>query len=658
MISAASAADDGRGVSDGEDLPLVAQVVVLVPAWSLERTFDYLVPPDLAEKVKIGTLVRVPFGGRTVRGIAVGTRRAASDRELETIKSIPLDAPVAPAPMPRLYRWVAERYAVPQARAFDKAVPPRVRVKTVGPDPIAPDRSATILPRYERGPELLEAISAGRAGTWSLRPLATEARGDLIAELVSAVGAEGAALVLVPEVRFGSIVIDDLVRRHPTLVRLDSAEDDMERAGAWMRMANGHGLAAGGRAAVFAPAPRLRLIVVDEEHDNTYKEDRSPRYDARRVAIERARLQGAICVLISATPSLRVAPGAAVEEPDEVAPGRSALREARPVVELVPVPEEGGLSPELHARAKEVLRAGRSVAILAPATGYARSLWCATCRRSVRCPRCEAGLTYDRKELRVRCPRCRLVAPAPETCPSCGAAELRFLGRGSERYAEQLRKAFPRVALVHMDSSGAGAAAGRTWEGSGIYVTTWFGTKPELRPPVSLVGVLDADALIRRPDFKAAEQAYQALVQMAGWAGPASEGGRLVIQTGEPNHHALQAVVRGDHGFFSQRELEQRRELGYPPFQELVKISAAGGGCDELMGEVATTVREVPARVLGPIDAPFPTGSRGEGGSQERVMGRQLLVKCDSAQEVALRLRDILPGVPRGIRLRVDVDPR
>jgi primosomal protein N' (replication factor Y) len=210
-----------------------------------------------------------------------------------------------------------------------------------------------------------------------------------------------------------------------------------------------------------------------------------------------------------------------------------------------------------------------------------------------------------------------------------------------------------------MDRARAERSPDRRWEGAGIYVTTWFGTKPELRPPVSLVGVLDADALTRRSDFKAAEQAHQALVEMSGWAGPASAGGRLVIQTNEPNHHAVQAVVRGDHDYFAERELEQRRELGYPPFKELVKISTAGPTANELIRAVAAILREDPTRrVLGPIEARFPTGSRGEGGTSEPVVGHQLLVKCDSAQEVALGLRDILPGVPRDTRLRVDVDPR
>jgi len=652
MTSAASAADGDRSSSENGGPPLLAAVVPLVPAWAVDKTFDYLVPTSLHPKVEIGTLVRVPFGGRKVRGVVVELRRAEPARDLEEIISLPLPAPIAPPPMPALFEWLAIRYGVPAGRAFEKAVPPRVRVRAVAPAPIPRVAGRSLLVGYEGAGRLLAAVSSGGSGVYSLRPLATHERGELIAELVSAVDPSGAALVLVPEVRYGSVVMDRLSEVHPEMVRLDSSVDDMERSVAWMRMAAGHGLAVGGRAAVFAPSPELRLIVVDEEHDGTYKEDRSPRYDARAVAIERARLQGAVCVLLSPTPLL-----ASIHEPSRVTPPRAQLREARPVVELAGVPDEGGLSSELHARVRDALRAGGSVALLAPTRGYARSLWCSTCRRSVRCPRCEAGVIYEGRERRIRCPRCGWSAAAPDVCPACGSIELRFLGRGSERYAEQLGKAFPRVPLVHMDRARAEAAR-PGWEGRGIYLTTWFGTKPELRPPVSLVGVLDADVLIRKPDFKAAEQAHQALVEMSAWAGPASNGGRLVIQTNEPNHHAVQAVVRGDYDFFAERELEQRRELGYPPFKELVKISVAGDGADDLSGRIAAHLRELPVRVLGPIDARFPTGSRGAGGSGEPIAGRQLLVKCDSAQEVAARLRDILRDIPRSTRLRVDADPR
>ena len=654
MTSAASAADPTHAPI------LLAEVVPLVPAWAVDKTFDYVVPDKHATRLAIGSLVRIPFGGRKVRGVVTDLRHEEAVRELAPIASVTLSVPIAPAPMPDLYRWVCRRYAAPSGRVFERAVPPRVRVTATESLPlVAPGKAAgpVLLPSYEGGAELAGALARGEAGTWCLRASPAHDRGALIGELLAASAGEGAALVAVPEVHYGSRTLECLAESFPYLARVDSGIGDMERSEAWMRLAHGHGLGGGGRGVVFAPSPALRLIVVDEEHDSVYKEDRSPRYDARRVAVERCRLQGAACVLVSGTPSVESGAAALDGAFRSVRPGREMLRSQRPVVEVVAADEDDGLSPELHARMRDTLRQGDSVGLLVPARGYARALWCSVCRRSVRCTRCEAGMTFELKQRRLECRRCGATEPPPDRCPWCGASEFRYLGRGAQRYAEQLRKAFPRVPLVHMDRELADETAGRSvdWSGTGIYVTTWFGTKPELRAPVSLVGVISADVLTRRVDFRAAEQAHQVLSEMSRWAGPASAGGRLIVQTTDPNHHAIQGVVRGDYDFFLRRELELRRELSYPPFTELIKVSAAGPAGEQLVSEAAAVARALGARVLGPIEAPFPGGRRQTG---TRTQGVQLLLKCADALPVAEGLRDILPRVPRGSRLRVDVDPR
>ena len=654
MSSAASAASR-TPISEPPGPPLLASVVPLVPAWAVDRTFDYSVPAKLRERVAVGSLVRIPFGGRNVRGIVTALGTWVPERELESLLGAPLADPVAPAPLAVLYEWTAERYLVPRGRAFERAVPPRVRVKSQPVRQLEAREPSGALDAYAGGRELLSAIAGGSPGAWCVQALPSQSRSTLVAELLGAAGVDGVAMLAVPEVRFGSDLIQDLETVFPSLVRVDSTIDDMGRSVAWMQMAAGHGLVAGGRSVVFVPAPKLGLIVMDDEHDSAYKEDRTLRYDARRVALERARLQGAVCVFVSSTPSVEIGAAAAGGSMGSVAPTREARRDARPLVEVVPKPADGGLAPELHARIRDTLRDGGSVALLAPTHGYAKVLWCGTCRRSVRCPRCEAAVSFEREQNRVLCRRCHLAGSPPDACPSCAGSDFRYLGRGSERYAEQLRRAFPGAPLIRMDRTTAEEGP-RTWSGRGLYVTTWFGTKTELRPPVALVGVLDADALTRRVDFRAAEHAHQALAEMSQWAGPAAAGGRLVIQSDDPNHHSIQAVVRGDYSFFLTRELDLRRELAYPPFTELVKVSALGASAGELIGTAAEVARAQSARVLGPIEAPYPQGGRDSRRLGE--MGLQLLLKCPSAQAVALGLRDILPRVPRGTRLRVDVDPR
>jgi primosomal protein N' (replication factor Y) len=545
-----------------------------------------------------------------------------------------------------------------------------VRVRAGAPAPLSGGPAVELLPHYDNGAALLQAIATRTPGAWVLQASARADHGRLISELVAVAvndgGSEGAALVMVPEIRYGSQVLSTMAGSFPELARIDSAQSDADRTKGLLRLAAGHGLGAGGRSAVLAPVPDLRLIVLDEEHHRTYKEDRSPRYDARRVALERARLQDTVCVFVSSTPSLEAGWAARSGVFGWAGPSRAEAQAARPRVELV-APPPAGLSDELHGAMRDVLRGGGKVALLAGRPGFARTLWCASCSRSVRCPRCEAGVAYSRGNREVRCPRCALTAQAPDICPTCGSHDFRFIGAGSERLGEQLAKMFPRSRVARVDPDILEAPdedlAAQVAEAD-IYVTTWIGTKPSIRPDVSLVGVLDADWFIRRPDFRAAETAYQALAAMSEWAGPASAGGRLILHAAEPGHHAVQAVVRGDYGYFLERECEQRRELSYPPFTELVKVQSSGPQARALIDQAAAAAREHGGQVLGPIPVREPQRQNKRAASDGRqnkpgpADALEILVKCPDAGAVAAALRVILPGVPNGSRLRVDVDPR
>ena len=595
----------------------------------------------------MGSVVRVRLGHRNVRGIVVEGSADPAPSGLEPVLAVIVTPAPARPPLTDLLDWMARRYVAPRGAAFARSVPPRVRVNVRPPLPLAaitaPPR---LLPGYRGGEELLAALRSGAGGAWCLQSAWSEDRGALIAELVAAASPR-AALVAAPEVRHGSLLLEELARRWPELERVDSSQSEGERSRAWLRLAAGHGGGAGGRAAVFAPAPDLGLIVIDDEHNPSYKEDRAPRFDARRVALQRAVLQGAVCVLVSAAPSLEWYGPSALRA---VEPAQARRRAMRPVVELLEPAAERALSHAFHERVAAALGRGEKVGLLAPRRGYARTLWCAACRASLRCPVCEAGLAYDRAPQRMRCPRCDYQAPVPARCPRCSATELRALGAGSERLAEQLARSFPRATVGRIDPDVLESSAGQgALEPCDIYVSTWVGTKPELRPEVTVVGVLDVDGLVRRPDFRAAESAYQALVAMAEWAGPASEGGRLLVETSEPAHHAVQALMRADHGFFVERELAQRSELHYPPYSELVVVKASGPEASALAQGAAAACREAGAEVLGPIVR------RPQGGPAEQ----QLLAKCRyGADPVAEALRPLVAAAPKTSRLWVDVDPR
>jgi primosomal protein N' len=625
----------------------VASVVPLVPVWRVDRTFDYLVPEELESQVRVGSVVRARFGGRNVRAVVVDMQTAAPIKELNEIGAVVMPL-IVPEPLIAVLRWIARRYVTPVGKVFARIVPPRVRVSVSDPVLLESGEGPSVVIGYEDGADLIRSIESGRTGAWCLECLPGEDRGRLVAELVHAAGRaqRGAALVCVPEVRYGSVVLEDLARRLGDVAFVDSARSDADRSRAWMRLGNGHGVGAGGRAAVLAPVPNLRLIVIDEAHHRTYKEDRSPRYDTRLVALERARHQGAICVLVSPSPPVEFGYAARNGAIGWVRPFRHARRATRPVLEFVASQPQRQISHDLHERIRRTLSSRGRVAVLVSGSGYSRSMWCAQCRRSLRCPRCEAGLSFehgrDGGPNRLRCPRCGTEVPPPDACPSCGAVDFRWLGAGSQRYEEQLTKSFPRARVIRADPTTIGHPASP----ADIYVTTWIGTKESVRPEVDLVAVLDADSLIRRPHFRAAEHAFQALIEMAEWAGPAQAGGRLVIQTDDPSHYVLQALARSDYGYFLEREVEQRKELRYPPFSELIRIEASGAEPEEALQPFVTALRDSGASVLGPIAL-----------QRKGAPVRELLAKCGDALQLVDVLRDLVRETPSRTRVVIDVDP-
>lgn len=627
----------------------VAAVAPLVPAWRVDRTFDYLVPDALAERVAAGSLVRVVFGNRRVRGIVMDVVEGDAGAELSEILGLVTEHPVATGPTLDLALWIAARYVAPRGRVLERLVPPRVRALASDPVPVAVPQSSGALTSFTGGGELEAAVAAGSDGVWCLRTLPGSDRADVVGELLALSPARerGSALLVVPEADPETGVLQAVSERFPGLARVDTGRSEGDRSAAWLRLTRGQRMGAGSRAAVLAPARELRTIVVDDEHNPGYKEDRAPRYDARRVAVRRAALEGATCVLVSPCPSVETGWAVLSGAFDVAQPPRAAERARRPLVELIEPEARNVLSHALQRRIKGALEAGQRVGLLVPSPGFARAVWCAQCRRTLRCPRCETGLSLDRAPERVRCPRCGFTQPPPEACPSCGASDFAYVGWGSERLAEQLSKAFPRASVARMDPSLSEDPGHDRIRHADIYVTTWLGTKPSIRPPVSFVGVVDGDWLIRRADFRAAERAYQALVEMAGWAGAATDGGRLVVQTAEPTHYVLQAIARADYGFFLRHELEQRRELSYPPFTELVGASAEGAAGRDVLERIAARARPLAVQVLGPVPMARPNANRFE-----------ILIKTGDAETVADQVRDILAAAGQNARVRVDVDPR
>ncbi|HLA64264.1 MAG TPA: primosomal protein N', partial [Rhodothermales bacterium] len=406
------------------------------------------------------------------------------------------------------------------------------------------------------------------------------------------------ALVLVPEIA----LTPQTVRRFRAhfgdeVAVLHSRMSDGERLDAWRALRDGRfSIAVGPRSAVFAPLANLGLVVVDEEHETSYKQfDPAPRYHARDVAVMRAHRAGAVCVLGSATPSLESLANARAGKyrmlpmPERV-PVRGEKPAPLPPVRIVNLAREkevrrlkGALSHPLRLAIGVRLERKEQTILLQNRRGYSPVLTCDDCGFTPQCRDCAVSLTVHRAHHQLRCHYCGRAERLPQTCPGCGSTALAFLGAGTQRVEEELAEVFPTARVLRMDldtTSGKGShreildAFGRGE--ADILLGTQMVAKGLDFPRVTLVGVVNADTGMLLPDFRAAERSFQLLAQVAGRAGRAELEGEVILQTRNPDHPAVSFAVRHDYDGFAQQEMDERHALGYPPFGRVIGIEFKG----------------------------------------------------------------------------------
>jgi primosomal protein N' (replication factor Y) len=438
------------------------------------------------------------------------------------------------------------------------------------------------------------------------------------------------ALVLVPEIAL-TLWIGRQCRawfgaRFEGVAVLHSALTDIERAREWWRVRNGEArVVVGTRSAVFAPLERLGLIIVDEEQENSYKQEETPRYHGRDVAIVRAKMEGAVVLLGSATPSLESYHHATTGKYELLTLASRVENRELAKVEVVDLREEfqqthqaSSISATLRAGIKECLANGTQALVLINRRGYSWSVLCRSCGASVQCANCSISMTYHKQRNRLECHYCGFVAQTPKNCPKCDSKYVYFFGEGSEHLEERLRKEFPAARIARLDRDTTrtkrqyqetlGAFAGGALD---ILVGTQMLAKGHDFQRVTLVGVISADGLLSMPDFRAAERTFQLLTQVAGRAGRGELHGRVLIQTYYPEHYAIQDAVKQDYLAFCERETNFRRAMGYPPFTSLANVIVRDTNlekairCSRQLSEYFSPHNGKGVRILGPATAPL-----------------------------------------------------
>ena len=399
------------------------------------------------------------------------------------------------------------------------------------------------------------------------------------------------AIILVPEIAL-TLWIGRQCRswfgaRFEGVAVLHSALSDTERAREWWRVRNGEArVVVGTRSAIFAPLENVGLIIVDEEQESSYKQEETPRYHGRDVAIVRAKMENAVALLGSATPSMETYHHAREGKYELLTLASRVADRSLASVEIVDLREEfqqthqtSPISSKLHAGIKECLDNKTQALVLINRRGYSWSVLCRSCGASVQCVNCSISMTHHKQRNRLECHYCGSIQPIPTLCPKCQSKYVYFFGEGSEHLEERLRKEFPGTRIARLDRDTArtkrqyqetlGAFAAGALD---ILVGTQMLAKGHDFQRVTLVGVISADSSLSLPDFRAAERTFQLLTQVAGRAGRGELPGRVLIQTFYPAHYAIQDAVKQDYPSFFERELHFRRMLAYPPFTSLANV--------------------------------------------------------------------------------------
>ncbi len=634
----------------------------------VDRAFTYRAPEGAPAPV--GSKVSVPFGRRTVTGYVVGHRNTAPDGvSVKPVLRVIDPDPLFDEAYLELADWVRRMYFASLGETIAAMVPGATResaIPSLGGDEAAPAPADLALSAEQTG--ALERMFSAPSGLFYVHGITGSGKTEVFLQAAERTIAEGRAVIyLMPEIALTHQLLDSVRDRFAGAVAvLHSRLTASQRLTEWRRIRRGEAmLVVGARSAVFAPVPRLGLIVLDEEHDGSYKSGSTPRYHARQVAMKRVADAGARMVLGSATPSAEA--WYLMREGRLV---RTNLTErlsggAMPTLEVVDLrKDEGPLSTRLVAALKETHAQGRQSILFLNRRGFAHFFHCRTCGFEMRCRHCSVGLTYHKRRDLMVCHYCGYrIAPVSQ-CPECGSFDVGYSGFGTERIEEELAGRFPEWRIARVDTDAVRRkgvlertiASFRTGE-IDVLLGTQMVAKGLNFPGVKLVGIVLADTGLHMPDFRAAERTFSLIVQVAGRAGRFHPDGHVIVQSYAPENPAIRRAIGHELEEFYADELSVRADLAFPPFARLVRLVVRSRNADAVRAAVESLASRcrssLPSadQILGPSECPLSIVS---GNVRHHVLVRTTRFGATHV-ELGRLLRAV--SLPGGTHLEVDVDP-
>lgn len=643
----------------------------------VDRVFTYSVPSDLEGRIGRGARVVVPFGPRRMTGYVLGERKKAPGKvRLKAIHALVDEEPLLDESLLELARWMSERYVHTLGEVLKAMLPAgvkgngRLKSEDHGDFPLdleSPELEPDQRVAYE---QVTGALSEGKAASFLLQGVTGSGKTEVYLRCIEkALEAGRSALVLIPEIALIPQTTARFRRRFGEEVAvIHSRLTGPQRSTIWKRAAAGElRVVIGARSAVFVPLPDLGMIVIDEEQDDSFKQEDKPHYNAVSVARFRIEKAGGVLLLGSATPSIETYESAKRGELGHLKlrsrPGGGRM----PDVEMIDMRgREGLISDELLEALEGIHTKGEQAIVLINRRGHANYVQCRACGWIARCSNCSISLTFHSKKNKLMCHYCGFRTAPPEHCPSCSAYRMMHRGVGTQRIEMELGNLVPGLRVVRMDLDTTSGKRGHlkileqfSRGEQEVLLGTQMVAKGHHYPNVTLVGVLSADGGLNFPDFRAAERTFRLLSQAAGRTGRGRRNGKVIVQTLAPEHFLYEHLTAHDYEGFADRELGMRRELGYPPFGELALFTVGAS--------TEAAAREAGERLVRALQGAKGAGALAILGPTEALVKRlkrryrvQVLVKGVLPEDLRWRLVDLSKKALEGsgkIDLRWDFDP-
>jgi primosomal protein N' (replication factor Y) len=637
----------------------------------LDRRFTYRRDPK--GEGAVGRRALAPFGKREILGYIVGERREAPpgirEEEIKALRRVVDREALFDDEDIRLAAWMAAYYLCGPGEALAAMIPSgrRIGEYSTFEDEEITGEGPVLSPEQENA---LEAINGGASSMFYLYGITGSGKTEVFLRAAEETLRAGKSVIyLVPEISLTHQTAAAMGKRFgPVAATIHSGMSPSARLTEWVRIRRGDvRVVAGPRSAVFAPVRDLGLIIIDEEHDGSYKSGNTPRYHARQVAMRRCSFTGARLVMGSATPSaeawkLMGETGGGIRRLDLT---RRLSGGKLPEIRTVSLEHsEGCLSAELKEEIRKTARMGRQTILFLNRRGFAYFYHCPSCGFELSCRRCSVSLTYHKSRGRALCHYCGYSVVPPRACPQCGSLEAGFTGYGTEMVEEEVRRTFPELRLRRADADTAGRK-GSLQETLDIFraggIDILLGTQMVAKglnfPRVRLVGVVFADTGLHLPDFRAAERTFSLIVQVAGRAGRYFPDGVVIVQTLRPLDPAITRACALDvEGFFAA-ELAQRKTLGFPPYARLIRFTVRSREAERAeeairhLAALAAPLMPKDGDMLGPAECPI--------GIIAGNHRRQLILRGASMGPIHAAARNILAQYEKDSRvyLEVDVDP-